>query len=153
MRTLNLPRYSFKIKSIQDSDHIFDPLRKKYVKLTPEEWVRQNFVQFLISDKGFPGGRIVIEKSLSYNKMIKRCDILAYGESMDPLLIVECKAPEVKIKKEIFDQIAVYNMNFKLKYLIVTNGLAHYFCTVDFENRKVKFLNRIPDYRELSGLK
>ena len=149
MRSLNLPTYSFKLKYSDDSEHIYDQFRKKYVRLTPEEWVRQNFAQFLIDEKEYPRGRMVIEKSLHFNNMKKRCDILVYDATSNPLVMVECKAPEVKIKKEVFDQIAVYNLFFKVRYLMVSNGLEHYMCRVDFDKRKTEFLTSIPAYHEL----
>lgn len=149
MQALNLPTYSFKIKSEANSLLIFDEFRKKNVVLTPEEWVRQNFARFLIEERKVPLGRIVIEKSLSINKLTKRCDILIYGNS-DPLLLVECKSPEVKIKQAVFDQIAVYNMHFKLKYLVVTNGLDHYCAEWNEKTGKLIFLEDIPMYDSIS---
>jgi len=150
MQALNLPTYSFKIKSEANSLLIFDEFRKKNVVLTPEEWVRQNFARFLIEERKVPLGRIVIEKSLSINKLTKRCDILIYGNS-DPLLLVECKSPEVKIKQAVFDQIAIYNMHFKLKYLVVTNGLDHYCSKWDEKTGKIIFLEDIPMYDVISN--
>mgnify|MGYP006280073503 FL=1 len=149
MRSLNLPTYSFKIKSFDNKKFIFDSFRKKYLQLTPEEWVRQNFAAYLVHEKSYPGGRIVLEKSLKYNKLSKRCDILVYNNEGEPVLIVECKAPEIKIVSSTFDQIAIYNLNFKVRYLIVTNGLSHYCAMVDFEERKINFLNEIPVYESL----
>ena len=152
MRTLNLPTYSFKLKYSDDSEHIYDQFRKKFVRLTPEEWVRQNFALFLINEKGFPSGRMVIEKSLQFNNMKKRCDILVYDNQSNPLVMVECKAPEVKIEKKVFDQIAVYNLVFKVRYLMVSNGLEHYLCRVDFDKRQTEFLNNIPSYTDLLSI-
>ena len=145
--SLNLPSYSFNIKDVDGTDFLFDSFRKKFVKLTPEEWVRQNFARFLIEERGFPAGRIVVEKSLIYNKLSKRCDLLIYDEEGKPLVMVECKAPGVKIIKETFDQIAVYNLEFKVRYLLVTNGLSHYAAEIDFDNRKVSFMEEIPHYQ------
>ena len=144
MQTLNLPTYSFKIKSENERLLIFDDFRKKTVVLTPEEWVRQNFARFLVEERGVPSGRVVIEKSLSINKLSKRCDILLYGDSQ-PLLIVECKSHTIKIDQSVFDQIMVYNMQFHVRYLIVTNGLDHFCFKLD-ENGKMNFLNDIPNY-------
>ncbi len=144
MQTLNLPTYSFKIKSENDRLLIFDDFRKRTVVLSPEEWVRQNFARFLVEERGVPSGRIVIEKSLRINKLTKRCDILLY-DNFQPLLIVECKSPTVKIDQSVFDQIMVYNMQFHVRYLIVTNGLDHFCCKLD-ENGKMNFLNDIPNY-------
>ncbi|MCK4923253.1 MAG: type I restriction enzyme HsdR N-terminal domain-containing protein [Bacteroidales bacterium] len=148
MQALNLPTYSFKIKSEGDSLLIFDEFRKKNVVLTPEEWVRQNFAKFLVEERGTPAGRVVIEKSLSINKLTKRCDILIYGNS-EPLLLVECKSPEIKISQAVFDQIAVYNMHFKLPYLVVTNGLEHYCSRWDEKSGKLVFLEDIPSYETI----
>ncbi len=152
MRSLNLPTYSFKIKSEQGQDLIFDPFRRKFLRLTPEEWVRQNIAAYLVNEKDFPSSVIVMEKSLSYNKMAKRCDILIYNRSGQPVLMVECKAPEVSLRPEVFDQIAVYNMVFKVQYLLVTNGLKHYCCRVDFENRKIQFMDDIPSYQTIAHI-
>ncbi len=146
---LKIPTYSFKIKSEEGRSLIFDPFRKKFVRLTPEEWVRMNFAMFLVEDRGFPAGRMVIEQSLKFNQLSKRCDILVYNREMDPLIMVECKAPEVKIGKGVFDQISMYNLTFRVKYLIVTNGLENYFCRINFEDRNIEFLDRIPDYTDL----
>jgi hypothetical protein len=151
MQSLNLPTYSFKIKSVDRATFIFDAWRKKYIRLTPEEWVRQNFARFLVEERAYPAGRMVMEKSLRYNNMVKRCDILVYGPS-NPLVLVECKAPEVKIEKQVFDQIATYNLAFQVEYLLVSNGLKHYACRVDFEEKKVKFLNDIPEYPDICRL-
>jgi hypothetical protein len=145
MQTLNLPTYSFKIKSEGDRKFIFDRFRKKYVVLTPEEWVRQHFAVYLVNEKSFPAGRIVVEKTLKFNKMERRCDLLVYGDS-SPALIVECKAPEVKITQDVFDQIAVYNLEFRVEYLVVTNGIDHYCCMVDFKSGKIHFIDNIPEY-------
>jgi hypothetical protein len=152
MRTLNLPTYSFKLKYSGNSEQIFDPFRKKFVKLTPEEWVRQNLAQFLINEKDYPTGRMVIEKSLQFNNMKKRCDILVYDHKTAPLVMIECKAPNVKIKKEVFDQIAVYNLVFKVRFLMVSNGMEHYMCVVDFENKKTEFMSNIPSYKDLLSI-
>ncbi len=151
MRALNLPTYSFKIKPQDGLDYIFDPFRRKYVRLTPEEWVRQNFAAFLVQEKAYPASGIIMEKSLSYNKMARRCDILIYDRTGHPVVMVECKAPEVTIKPEVFDQIAVYNMVFRVSYLIVTNGLKHYCCRIDFSERKIVFLGEIPSYPVIAG--
>jgi hypothetical protein len=151
MRSLNLPTYSFKIKSEAGKDYIFDTFRKKFVFLSPEEWVRQNFAMFLINERGYPMGRIVIEKSLRYNKLSKRCDILVYDDTFNPVLMVECKAPGIKIGPSVFDQIAIYNLTFKVQYLIVTNGINHYCARIEFQNSKVNFIDDIPEYESIIG--
>ncbi len=148
MKPLNLPFYQKKIKEEKGLKYIFDEIRKKYVRLTPEEWVRQNFVQYLISEKEFPQSLIVIEKGLTLNELKKRADILIY-KNTQPILIVECKAPSVKISQETFNQIARYNMVFKVPYLIVTNGIDHYCSKINFESNGFEFLKDIPSYQVL----
>jgi len=149
MTRLNLPDYSFKKKFAEGKEYIFDPQRNKYVLLTPEEWVRQNFVKFLIHERSYPGGRIVLEKTIKVNNLIRRCDILVYDDYFTPLLLVECKAPGVKISRSVFDQASNYNQLFNLGFLVVTNGLVHYCAQLDFAKRSIKFLNNIPHYSEL----
>ena len=149
MKSLNLPTYSFKIKSEDNIDYIFDKLRKKYVRLTPEEWVRQNVVCFLESERGFPGSGIVVEKSLKVYNLSKRADILAYDNKGAAILLVECKAPDVKINNDTFIQASVYNYHFRVRYLMVTNGMQHYCCSVDFVSGEISFLKDIPYYGEI----
>lgn len=146
---LNLPEYSFKIKSAVQRTQIFDTIRKKYIALTPEEWVRQHFVQYLIIDKQVPASLIGIEISLKYNRLQKRGDIVVYANTGQPLVIVECKAPEVEISQNTFDQIAMYNSSLKVKYLIVTNGMVHYCCIMDYTNNSYRFIEEIPQYSSL----
>ncbi len=150
MQQLNLPSYSFRIRNEDGLDFIFDPYRRKYVRLTPEEWVRQNFVTWLVKERSFPASVIIMEKSMTYNKMHKRCDVLVYDRRGKPVLMIECKAPGVKIRREVFDQIAVYNLVFRVPYLLVTNGLNHYGCKADFDSRKISFLKDIPSYEQLN---
>lgn len=147
MHKLNLPAYTFKLKSNEKHTLIFDNLRKKYFVLTPEEWVRQHFVQFLIDEKKYPISLIALEKQLTINNLKKRTDIVIYNKLGDPDIIVECKAPQIKITQATFDQIARYNLKLKANYLIVTNGLEHFFCKMDFENETYIFLKDIPDYK------
>lgn len=149
MQQLNLPEYGFNLRNNKGKKEIFDALRKKYIALTPEEWVRQNFIQFLILEKLFPAGLIAIEKALVVNTMSRRTDAVVHDKNGFPLVIIECKAPEVKISQKTFDQIARYNMTLKVKYLIVTNGLVHYACSIDFENQSYSFLKEIPMYDNL----
>ena len=117
--------------------------------LTPEEWVRQNFIRYLIHEKQFPASLIAIEMALKYNRMQKRGDVVVYDKSGKPLLIVECKAPNVKITQNAFDQVARYNMALKVKYLVVTNGLTHYCCSMDYPRKSYEFLDGIPMYKYL----
>ena len=147
MKKLNLPPYSFKIKSKENKLYIFDMLRKKNVILTPEEWVRQNFIQYLIVEKKYPKSLIAIEKQLKINNLNKRTDILIFDKNGKTNIIVECKAPKVKITQETFDQIARYNLGLNANYLIVTNGLQHYYCKMDHRLKKYNFLSDIPDYK------
>ncbi|MCB0409961.1 MAG: type I restriction enzyme HsdR N-terminal domain-containing protein [Flavobacteriales bacterium] len=148
MEKLNLPQYPIKIKKEGGKEFIFDSIRKKYLVLTPEEWVRQNFIQYLIHDKKYPASLIAIEKGLKLNELQKRADALFYKDSK-PYVLIEFKAPNVKVTQETFEQIARYNMVFKVPYLIVSNGINHYCCQIDFETNSFEFLNEIPKYVEL----
>jgi hypothetical protein len=145
MQELNLPFYNITIKEENGKQFIYDDIRKKYLSLTPEEWVRQNFIKYLISEKNVPASLIVIEKGLKLNELSKRADILIYKDS-SPILLVECKAPKVKITQDTFDQISRYNLIFKVPYLIVTNGLNHYCCKINFDKNNYTFLEEIPDF-------
>ncbi|MEX6625974.1 type I restriction enzyme HsdR N-terminal domain-containing protein [Tenacibaculum salmonis] len=147
MQKLNLPTYKFRLKSNENKMLIFDNLRKKYLVLTPEEWVRQHFVQFLIEEKKYPVTLIALEKQLTINNLKKRTDIVIFSSDGTPNIIVECKAPKIKIAQDTFDQIARYNLKLNANYLIVTNGLEHYFCQLDKENETYVFLKDIPDYK------
>ena len=148
MQLLNLPTYPFKIKSSENKQLIFDIVRKKYVLLTPEEWVRQHFIWFLVEEKKYPTSLTSVEKKLTINNLTKRTDIVVFKNDGSPFLLVECKAPTVKITQETFDQIARYNLNLNANYLIVTNGLEHFFCELDFTNKKYIFLITIPNYQK-----
>ncbi len=149
MESLNLPTYSFKLKSEGGRKLIFDEIRRKYVVLTPEEWIRQNFIRYLIHEKFFPATLIALEQQFEYNRMVKRVDILIYSRSGKPVMMVECKAPDIKINQETFNQIALYNLRFNVSFLVVTNGVVHYCCKYDKEGKKHRFLKQIPDYQEL----
>lgn len=150
MQTLNLPTYDFRFrKNSEGKMEIFDNIRKRFYQLTPEEWVRQNFAQFLISELGYPASLMALEKGLKLNGMQKRADIVQYNTDGKPILIVECKAPEIKLSQDTFDQAARYNMTLQVDYLIITNGLKHYACKVDYVNHKIDFLQSIPHFEEL----
>jgi hypothetical protein len=151
MRKLNLPLYEFSLREEEGKQFVRDIFRKKYVLLTPEEEVRQRFAHYLIQEKHFPASLIMTEVSMQLNKLTKRCDILVHKPAGKPAVLVECKAPEVKVTQATFDQAARYNMVFHVTYLMVTNGLQHYCCYLDFELQKVHFLDQIPDYEELEG--
>jgi len=147
---LNLP-YSFRIKDKLDKKLIFDGFRRRWVALTPEEWVRQNFVRYLTEEKHYPASLVAIERSLRMNQRDFRTDIVLFSKSGNPLIVVECKAPEVKISQQVFDQIARYNLDLRVSYLIVTNGLTHYCCRFDQSELTYTFLPEIPDYMELEN--
>lgn len=150
MKELKLPAYSFRFKSGDNGKAlIFDDIRRKFVALTPEEWVRQHFIHYLISDRGYPGALIAVEVMFRMNKLVRRADILVYDRQGRPLLLVECKAPEVKLTAAVFDQIVSYNIKFRLRYIVVTNGMEHYACSTDPERGRWSFLNSIPLYHEL----
>ncbi|MAZ00915.1 MAG: restriction endonuclease subunit R [Flavobacteriales bacterium] len=145
MKALNLPKYDFKIISKGNSYEIFDIIRKKYIKLTPEEWVRQNFIMYLIIDKKYPKSFFSIEKKVMYNDLLKRTDILFYKNSC-PYLIVECKSPEIKICDKVLHQAITYNRFLNAKYLVLTNGLIHYYCKLDKNNNGIISIKNIPKY-------
>ena len=146
MQQLNLPTYDFKLKNSENKTLIFDKLRKKYFVLTPEEWVRQHFVQYLITVKRYPETLIALEKQFIINNRKKRTDILIFNNTGNHNVVVECKAPSVKITQDTFDQIARYNLKLKANYLIVTNGLDHFYCKMDYDNETYIFLKDIPAY-------
>ncbi len=147
MDKLNLPSYQFKIKSSENKQLIFDTIRKKYVVLTPEEWVRQNFVKYLIEEKKYPISIIAIEKQVTINTLKKRFDILIFNQDGSSKIIIECKSPKIKITQDTFDQIARYNLKLNADYLIVTNGLTHFSCILDSKNEQYLFLKDIPSYK------
>ncbi len=149
MLQLNLPEYNFNIKNVNKKNYIFDANRKKYVVLTPEEWVRQYYIRFLTEEKAYPSSLIAIEKQLSLNGMKKRCDAIVYNYNAEPVMIIEFKAPNIKITQHTFDQAAVYNSKLKVDFLMISNGLEHYCCKVDFENNKYSFFSEIPDFHKL----
>ncbi|MCK5028701.1 MAG: type I restriction enzyme HsdR N-terminal domain-containing protein [Bacteroidales bacterium] len=150
MEKLNLPTYSFNIKLIEQRKYIFDFIRKKFVILTPEEWVRQNFLKYLVNEKKYPASLIFVEKEFKLNNLSKRSDAVVYNKTGSPVLIVECKAASVKIDQKVFDQIARYNMKLKVDYLIVTNGLEHFCCKIDYQNQKYLFLKEVPEYENVN---
>ena len=145
MQPLNFPKYSFRFKNSENKVSIFDKIRKKFILLTPEEWVRQHVVEFLIDEKKYPKSLINVEKIVKVSGMNKRYDIVVFNSDGSIFLLIECKAPEIKIDQKTFDQIARYNLILNAQYLMVTNGLNHYFCEMDFENEKYSFLKELPD--------
>ena len=150
---LNLPEYSFSFRTAGNGSQrtqIFDTIRKKYVALTPEEWVRQNFIQYLATEKKFPVSLMAIEMGMKYNQMQKRGDVVVYDNTGNPWLIVECKAPHVKVTQEAFDQVARYNMTLKVKYVVVTNGLNHFCCEIDHEEKTYRFIKEVPEWESVN---
>jgi len=146
VQQLNFPKYNFRFKSNENKTLIFDIIRKKFVVLTPEEWVRQHVLHFLISEKKYPSSHINVEKQLQLHDTIKRYDIVVFKPNGSIYIIIECKAPKIKITQQTFDQIARYNFVVNANYLFVTNGLEQYYCKMDFENEKYIFLKDIPEY-------
>ena len=149
MQKLNLPEYSFKFKTREDKDYIFDPLRRKYVRLTPEEWVRQNFMQYLVTEKKYSVSLITVEALVKVNNNPQRADLVVFDRSGNPVLVAEFKAPEIKISQQTFDQIVRYNMQLKVKFLIVSNGLNHYCCRIKYAENSYEFLQGIPDFVDI----
>ena len=143
---LNFPQFSFRFKNNENKVSIFDCIRKKFVILQPEEWVRQHCVQYLMTVKNYPISLINVEKELVINDLKKRYDIVIFNPNGSIHIIVECKAPKIKINQTTFDQIARYNSALDATYLMVTNGLNHYYCQMDFENEQYQFLKDIPEY-------
>ncbi|MEO6347811.1 MAG: type I restriction enzyme HsdR N-terminal domain-containing protein [Aquaticitalea sp.] len=146
MQELNFPKYPFRFKNSENKISIFDTIRKRFVILQPEEWVRQHCVEFLLKEKKYPKTLINVEKELVINQLKKRYDIVVFNPNGSIHLIVECKAPNIFINQNTFDQIARYNLSLKATYLMVTNGINHYYCQMDFEEERYQFLKDIPDY-------
>jgi hypothetical protein len=149
MFRLNLPQYGIKIGEKDGKRTIFDFLRRKYVALTPEEWVRQHFTHYLVEHKGYPKGLMGNEVELHIGEKRLRCDTVLYNKEGQPRMIIEYKAPTIQIQQKTFDQISAYNLLLHVDYLIVSNGLQHYCCKMEYENQKYLFLQDIPDYENL----
>ena len=149
MFELNLPPFDVKISSEGGKKRIFDSIRRRYVALTPEEWVRQHFVHFLQTAKGYPPALMANEVQLKLNGMSRRCDTVVYDRALTPRVIVEYKAPTVEITQQVFDQIGRYNRVLRVDYLIVSNGLTHYCCRIDYATQGYTFLPDIPSYEEI----
>ncbi len=145
MQKLNFPAYPFQYKKIDDKIHIFDIIRKKYVLLTPEEWVRQHTLHYLINDKKYPVNLIAVEKQLYINQNKRRFDIVVFNKKMRPEILVECKAPNIAITQKTFDQANQYNWLLKAPYLFLTNGLKHYICEINFDRNNYRFLKKLPE--------
>lgn len=146
MQKLNFPTFNFRFKNSENKVAIFDEVRKKFVILTPEEWVRQHVVHYLIVEKKHPKALINVEKQIIQNGITKRYDVVAFKPDGGIYLLIECKAPEIKLNQTTFDQLARYNLILNANYLMVTNGLNHYFCEIDFEQSKYNFLRDLPEF-------
>lgn len=149
MLTLNLPAFPIKVDNRDGRTVVFDVVRRRYVALTPEEWVRQHFVHFLLEHKGYPQALLANEVQVQLNGTKKRCDTVLYRRDLTARMIIEYKAPEIVITQKVFDQITRYNMVLKVDYLIVSNGLQHYCCRIDYEQNSYTFLEDIPMYTDL----
>jgi hypothetical protein len=146
VQTLNFPKFNYRFKSTENKVSIFDVIRKKFVVLQPEEWVRQHCVHYLMNEKTVPKSLINLEKELIINGLKKRYDIIVYNNDGSIHIIVECKAPDITIDQTTFDQIARYNLVLDATYLMVTNGINHYYCQMDYSSKQYKFLEDIPSY-------
>ena len=149
MFRLNLPPYPIKIQEKGEKRQIFDFLRRKWVALTPEEWVRQHFTHYLVEHKGYPKTLLANEVELRIGEKRLRCDTLLYNRELRPRMIIEYKAPTIQIQQKTFDQITVYNLLLKVDYLVVSNGLHHYCCKMDYEHHSYQFLKDIPEYESI----
>ena len=147
MEKLNLPEYTFRIRNDEGKQMIFDSIRKKFVALTPEEWVRQNFIQFLKQEKKYPESLMAVEKQIMVNGNQRRFDLLIYRKSGQPHLIAEFKAPNIKITQDTFDQVVRYNMALRVERVVVSNGMQHFVCEIDYANNSYTFLREIPEFR------
>ena len=150
---LNLPAFDVRLRISPKTqlEEIWDTQRKRWVRLTPEEWVRQHFVHFLISEQGFPSGCIGNEMSIKVGQLEKRCDSVIFGKDGKPLIIVEYKAPTVAISQKVFNQISRYNITLQVDWLIVSNGLQHYCCHLNREQNRFEFLPQLPRFEEIQA--
>ena len=151
MTDLNLPASELRIKKQNGKDYVFDRLRKQFVRLTPEEFVRQQFVSFLIEFKGYPAGRMANEIEIALGNVKKRCDTVLYDSYLQPLMIVEYKAPSIAISQKAFDQITRYNLALQVPWLIVSNGIQHFCCRLDKEKKAYVFVKEIPEYERVKN--
>jgi hypothetical protein len=152
MQSLNLPQYQPRLSTKNGKTFIFDPLRRKEVTLTPEEWVRQHFVHYLITARSYPPERIANEVSINVNSTSKRCDTVVYDDYLKPLAIIEYKAPDVTITNEVFDQVSRYNSALRVPCLMVSNGLTHYCCFIDYLTMEYRFMENIPKYEDIKTI-
>jgi hypothetical protein len=152
LQPLNLPPYPFRITDDKGQLFVFDEIRKKQIMLTPEEWVRQHFVQYLIKQKNYPRSLIKLEGGLKLNGMARRSDIVLHNSAGEKILLIECKAPYIPVDQKVFDQAARYNMVYRVPLLAVSNGLVHHCAKIDFEKNSYSFLKDLPDYKQLKSL-
>lgn len=150
MQALNLPKTELKVISKDGKQQVFDILRRRFVVLTPEEWVRQQFVHFLIRHKGYPAECIGNEVSITLGATKKRCDTVVYGSHAEPLMVIEYKSPSVEITQKVFEQICRYNIKMRVEWLIVSNGLQHYCTRIDYENGTYQFVEDIPAFPSIA---
>ncbi|MCM1349141.1 MAG: type I restriction enzyme HsdR N-terminal domain-containing protein [Firmicutes bacterium] len=149
---LNLPPAALKLRAPESEQHrpgVYDPLRKRWVSLTPEEWVRQHFVAMLVNEKHYPAALMANEIGIKLNATSRRCDTVVFNRVKEPWMIVEYKAPDVEITQQTFDQIVRYNMVLRARYLVVSNGLSHFCCAMDYENHSYRFIPEIPEFNQL----
>ena len=146
MEELKFPKYNLQIRNIENKKYIFEPIRKKWLLCTPEEWVRVNCINYIIHTKGYPPSLISVEHQIDVYGIKKRFDLLVYNIDLSPFILIECKSPVVKINQKAFDQIIQYNLNLKCPYLMITNGLNHYFCNVIQNEKKIEFVDSVPSY-------
>ncbi len=149
MQNLNLPVFNFRLRSESGSDYIFDEFRRRWVVLNPEEWVRQNFLKFLHEKKEFPKSLMAIEKRVFVNGLAQRFDLVVYRRNGVPIMVAEFKAPCVEIGQDTFDQAIRYNNFIKAAYVLVSNGITHYTCKIDFKKGSAEYLNDIPNFGDL----
>ncbi len=144
MENLNIPSYDYKLRKVDEKIYIYDILRRKYIMLTPEEWVRQHFVHFLINHYQYPKSLIKLESSLKYNTLLKRTDIQVFDRDGKLKMIIECKAPYIPLSQQVFSQVAEYNQVLKAEFLTITNGMVYHCCKTDWENMNLEFLKDLP---------
>jgi hypothetical protein len=149
MYSLNLPTYEAKIRKNSNGLEIFDPLRRKYIALTPEEWVRQHFINYLINYKNYPASLMANEAGIKLNSLTRRCDTVVYNNQLEPLMIIEYKESKVQITQNVFDQLVRYNTVLKVPYIVVSNGISHYCCRMNYEDQSFEYLTDIPEYQSL----
>ncbi|MEO5645451.1 MAG: type I restriction enzyme HsdR N-terminal domain-containing protein [Bacteroidia bacterium] len=143
---LNFPHYDFRLRENNSRPEIFDEVRKTWVTLTPEEWVRQHVVKWIVEEKKYPASLLAVEKSITVNGLTKRCDVVAFNREGKPVLVIECKAHDVEISQSVFDQAARYNLTLNVNLFLLTNGINHFCCVADHAKQSYNFLKELPDF-------